>query len=160
MTLADPIKYRDPIGAIAAGICAGLVQSFLQLIFHGFNVSACARRMIIDVAAYFIVAFLLRCFWPERIIPRWLLTVFFGSVLSVVALFGPSVIDGWYAPQRLPQPFTDYILNELDSLRSVVILLNFVTLPVLAIFHYAPEIVRATKQWHVGSEPPSILSGE
>lgn len=114
----------------------------------------------LGVAAYFLVGVLLQRFWRERLGPSWILTAFFGSTLFVAVLLPPGVIKGWYDPYGVHQSFMDYILPELDAAGSVVTLLSLVTLPVTAIFHYARQIIRATKEWRDGSGPTSILRGE
>lgn len=151
---------NDLIGAITGGICAGLFESFTYGLYYDLTLWACTRRIVLGVATYFIVAAILQRFWSEHVVPSWLLTVFFGSVMFVAAPLAPALIRGWYDPQRMPQSLTAYLLRELGAARSVVIVMNFVTLPILAVFHYAHDIVKATKEWHAGSEPPHILGDE
>lgn len=151
---------NDLAGAITAGVSAGVVRSVINALYNDFTLWACISWILLGVMAYLTVGILFRHFWRNRILPNWMLTAFFGSMLFILAQAVPGVIKGWYDPYAVHQSFMDYILLELDATKSVVIMLSFVTLPITAIFHYAREIVRATKEWHDGSTPDSILSDE
>lgn len=151
---------NDLAGAIVAGFVAGVVRSLIAALYRDLSLWAYVRWIVVGLAAYFFVALLLQRFWRDRLAPNWVLTSFFGSVLFVAALLGPAVITGWYDPYNVHLSFMDYFLPELDAAGRGVMLLHLVTLPITAVFHYAREIVGATKKWHAGSGPTSILRGE
>jgi hypothetical protein len=150
----------DLIGAIAAGVCAGAVRSLIHALHHQLTLWAYVRWTILAIAAYFAVATLLQRFWRgviERSVPTWVLTALLGSIIFVAVVLTSGVIKGWYDPSRVDSSLIGYILTEAKATGSVVIVLSLITLPVTATFHHARDITRAAKDWHTGSEPPSIL---
>ena len=157
--LADTSR-NDLAGAVVAGFSAGAVQALISALFRDLGFWTGARPIIIGVAVYLLVGLLLQRFWRNRLAPNWVLTSLIGTILFIAALLGPAIISGWYDPYNVHQVSMDYLSPELDAARSGVILLHLVTLPVTAIFHYSREIIGATKKWHAGSEPTSILRGE
>jgi hypothetical protein len=150
----------DLAGAIAAGVCAGAVTSLVNVLYHELNLMAYARWISLATAAYFAVASLSQRFWPnqlKRIVPVWLLTAFFGSMLFVAGNLIPGAIKGWHDPYRLEPSLAEYISTELDAARSVIILLSLITIPVTGAFHHAEDIIKGIKAWHEGPAPLSIL---
>ena len=150
----------DLTGAIAAGLCAGAVRSLIHALHHELTLWAYARWTILAIAAYFVVATLWQRFWRglvEPIVPTWVLTGLVGSMIFVAVILTSGVIKGWYDPSRVDSSLMGYILTEVKAAGSVFILLSLITLPVTATFHHARDIIRAAKDWHTGSEPPSIL---
>lgn len=154
-------ERADLIGAVVAGLCAGAARSGLNALNRDPSLWAVTRWTIIAVAAYLAVAKLLQLFsWDvlDRILPRWLLTAFFGSIAYVAALLGPSVIDGWYDPHRADSSLIEYVLTKLCDAKAAIVLLSLLSLPVLGAFHYFEQIRTAVKAWHAGSPPPNIIN--
>jgi len=157
--LANKSK-NDFAAAVAAGISAGIVESFIHALYHDLGLLDCARRITLGIAAYLIIGILVQRFWRVQVVPGWILTALFGSILFLAALLAPGIIKGWYDPYRVQRSFMDYIFAELDAAGSGLDLLIFVNAPVIAAFHYAREIITALKEWHAGSEPTSVLHDE
>lgn len=147
---------NDLAGAVVAGVAAGALQSLMGSLFRHLSFWAAARPIVIGLAVYLSVGFLLQRFWRNRLAPNWFLTSLFGTILFVAALLGPAIISGWFDPHNVYRSLMDYLSPELDSAGSGVILLLFVTLPITASFHYSREMTRAVKKWHAGSEPTSL----
>lgn len=144
--LSANTNRNDLAGAIVAGFAVGVVQSLLTALFRDLSLWTAVRSIVLGVAAYFVVGVLLQRWWRNRLVPNWLLTSLFGTIVFVVAWMGPAVINGWYDPYNIDRSFTDYMLREIEAAGSVVFLLHLVTLPITAIFHYARELVAAIQQ--------------
>src|SRR5687768_9331647 len=156
-------SQRDhDFAALAAGVCAGAETALVRALHHELTLAAYARWTFLAIAAYFTVASVSQRLWPDRfkrVVPVWLLTAFFGSILFAAGNLIPGTIEGWYDPNRLERSLGEYLLTELGAAKSVVLLLNLITIPVTATSHYAGEIIRGLKDWHDGPAPPSISGG-
>ena len=158
--LSENRSRADLAGAMAAGVCAGAVTSLVDALYHEENLMAYAGWIFFAIAAYFTVASLTQRFWPsqlKRIVPVWLLTALFGSIIFVASNLIPGAIKGWHDPYRLERSLAEYISTELDAARSVIILLSVITIPVTGAFHHAKDIITGIKAWHEGRAPLSIL---
>ena len=152
----------DLAGAVAAGLCAGVVRSLSYALNHDPAPWTAARWIIIGVAAFVVVAKLLQLSWKpslNRVIPRWIVTAFVGSILFIEALLAPRVIERWYDPFTDRSSLMRYLLAEISYHQTLIIDLTLITLPVLWAFHYAEQIAKAAGNWRSGSPPPSIIEG-
>lgn len=138
--LSKDTLIADLASAIAASLCPTLFTSFIS--FQNQNKAdffAYARYFFLAITAYSVVALLLGWLWTKRlrrIIPSWIIIAFLGSILFVLVRLLPSVIKGWNDPYNMESSLLKYLLTELDSARSVVIVLSILTLPISGIIHY------------------------
>jgi hypothetical protein len=135
--------YKDTLlPDLLTGLAAGLHVSLFDALF------AFKSR------TGFVVAALLNGMWRgklRRMVPNCILIAVAGSLLLVCIEITPGVIGGWYDAHRAELSLSEYLSNELQAARSVVVVFSLVALPVSAITYYAGSIVKAALRWHNGA---------
>ena len=126
--------------AVVAALSAALLTSLVNLSNqHRVNPLTYLRLTLLATAAYLVAASLLHFFWPtsfRRVIPNWILISPLGSLIFVIVQLTPGVIRGGLDPLRLEPTWSEYLLNEMDAAKSVVLVLSAITLPVTGLAYY------------------------
>lgn len=124
----------DMAAAFAAALAAALEGFLIKLLDKQYiPLPMYIEYVLLALASYLAVALLLHRFWAgllRRVLPSWILTAFFGSILFVFIRLTPGIIGGWYDPLRLQSSLFDYISTEISAAKSVVVLLSFITIPI------------------------------
>ena len=148
--------YVDLIGALAAGLAIAALTFLVDGADGDRDWKRCANNALVAVLSYLTVILLLQRFWSgvlKRLLPHWLMASVLGSLLFITIEAATSMnttLELWkYYQTRMS--LSEFIMQELDMLRSVFIVSVLFTLPVTGVIHYAGGIVRLIDRWHNSS---------
>lgn len=136
----------DLAEALAAGLMAGMVLTFLRLIA---DMKLSVYQALITVALptlclYIVAALLLDRFWRgdlRRFMPCWFLLPVLGSALAVTLYSIPGIIAGWSDPFTDKSNVAAYVISRAKLTLAPFILINLLTWPItFVIHHFGPAV--------------------
>jgi len=146
-------------GALIAGLCVAALFCLVSMASDPFNQYLCLRITLQAIISYIGIALLLHKLWTyalNRLLPVWVLTAVFGSLVFVTITLASTVARDWHDPYAMQFTMREYLRYKLDAAQFVYIFLSLLTLPITATVHYAGAIVKAVKRWH--GDPDDSLS--
>lgn len=153
----------DLFGALAIGLVLGAFVAMIRS-SSGWTLSlgSWAGILAIAIGCYFGLAWLLLLCWRgarDRLIPRWILTSFLGSLFLVCAITIPTAVQTWGSSYQAEESIRVFLWFRITDAFSVYLLFCAVSLPCLAAFHYAKAIFRSLERWHNSPEVPRSIVG-